>query len=307
MPLLILSYPLDIIFSNLLKESHNFQGEYEVWNDIYNTKINCDIAVYGSSRAWVQIDPEIIEDILDKEVYNFGIDGHNFRIQYLRHLEFLKLNKKPKHILLSVDVFTLEKRKDLYQKEQFLPYMLWDKNIRTFTSNYQGFSTADYYIPFLRYVGNNKVFKEVKTMMLKKDTALYRNKGYRGIDKKWELSVDSILAGEQKYKIKFHKETISLFEQFIMECLKNNITLTLVYAPEFIKGQNFVSNREEAMEYYRNISKKYELNFLDYSQDDLSFRKNLFYNTSHLNRVGAQLFSRKLAQDFKKIQNQINK
>lgn len=305
-PLLMLSYPLDIIFSSILKESHSFQGEYEVWNDIYNSKIDCDLAIYGSSRAWVQIDPKIIEDVLDKEVYNFGIDGHNFRLQYLRHLEYLKFNKKPNHILLNVDVFTLEKRDDLYLQEQFLPYMLWNKNIHSYTSNYKGFSTSDYYIPFLRYMGRNSIFKEVTSKIFKSDTIQFRNKGYKGFDKKWDESIDSLLSSEKKYNINFHKETISLFEQFINECLKDNINVTLVYAPEYTDGQYYVANREEAMTHFKEISQKYKLTFLDYSQDDLSFRKNLFYNASHLNREGSQLFTRKLAQDFKQAQNLIN-
>ena len=29
-------------------------------------------------------------DSLNEKVYNFGIDGHNFWIQYLRHLEIMK-------------------------------------------------------------------------------------------------------------------------------------------------------------------------------------------------------------------------
>ena len=304
-PLVFLSYPLDLIFSDVLKESHGALGEYEVWNAIYDANIDCDLAIYGSSRAWVQIDPEIMEAVLDKKVYNFGMDGHNFQLQYLRHLEYIKYNKKPSHIVLNVDVFTLQKREDLYQQNQFLPYMLWNKNMRSYTSNYEGFSKSDYYIPFLRYIGKGEVFKEVKTRIFntKNDTILFRKNGYRGFDKKWETSVDSVLASEEKYTINFHENTIQLFEQFITECIANDIRITLVYAPEYIAGQQFVSNREEAINYFRSFSKKYKLTFLDYSQHELSFKKDQFYNASHLNKEGAQLFTRKLAEDLKDIIN----
>ncbi|MFK8060001.1 MAG: hypothetical protein AB8B78_07915 [Polaribacter sp.] len=301
LPLLLISYPLDILFSNILKENNKFPGEYEVWNDIYESKINCDIAIYGSSRAWVQIDSEIIENTLQKKTYNFGMDGHNFWLQYLRHLEYIKHNKKPNHILLNVDIFTLEKRAELYQQEQFLPYMLWNKNIHSYTNTYKGFNTSDYYIPFLRYIGKNRVIKNIATQLIGKkgDTAKYRNKGYKGFDKKWDKNVDSILTSKQKYKIKFHLETLNLFEQFLKECIKDNIIVTLVYAPEYIDGQNYTINREEAITYYKKISKKYKVTFLNYSKDNISLRKNLFYNASHLNKIGSKLFSRKLALDLK--------
>jgi len=300
-PLFLLSYPLDFIFSSTLKESHGSLGEYEVWNDIYDANIDCDIAIYGSSRAWVQIDPEIMEAVLDKKVYNFGIDGHNFRLQYLRHLEYIKHNKKPSHIVLNVDVFTLQKRDDLYQQNQFLPYMLWNTNIHSYTASYEGFSKSDYYIPFLRYIGRGEVFKEVKTQIFnaENDTVLYRKNGYRGFDRKWDTSVDSLLASAEKYTIKFHENTIQLFEQFITECIANDINITLVYAPEYIAGQHFVSNREEAMNYFRSFAQKYKLTFLDYSQNELSFKKDQFYNASHLNKKGSQLFTKKLAEDLK--------
>ncbi|MBE2208298.1 MAG: hypothetical protein IAE84_11975, partial [Saprospiraceae bacterium] len=80
-----------------LKQTKKAPGEFEVWNDIYNSNVNCDIAIYGSSRAWVHIDPKILSHILQLNVYNFGIDGHNFWLQYLRHIEFLKYNPKPKN------------------------------------------------------------------------------------------------------------------------------------------------------------------------------------------------------------------
>jgi len=300
LPLFLLSYPLDLIFSNILKKSHDAPGEHEVWNDIYNANAGYDIAIYGSSRAWVQIDSEIMATALNKKVYNFGIDGHNFWLQYLRHLEYIKYNnKKPHRIILNVDAFTLQKREDLYNDEQFLPYLLWDKNIRHYTSSYKGFSIADYYIPFLRYGGRNKVLKKVVNHIIKNksDTISYRNKGYKGFDRKWDKSIDSLFASGEKYYIKFHKETLNLFEQFIKECLNDNITITLVYAPEYVDGQNYVANREDAMIYFRKISRKYELTFLDYSKNELSYRKELFYNANHLNKEGSELFTRKLIKD----------
>ena len=301
LPLLLISFPLDLLFSEALSENRSFPGEYEVWNDIYQGDINCDMAIYGSSRAWVQIDPKILSDALGKEVYNFGMDGHNFRLQYLRHLEYMKSNKKPSHIVMNVDIFTLEKRMDLYQQEQFLPYMLWDKNMRSFTANYEGFSKADYYVPFFRYLGRYETIKETASHLFdsKKDTTFFRNKGYRGFDKKWNKAVDSLLASEDKYAINFHEPTVKLFDQFINECIENNIKITLVYAPEYIDGQSFVANRQEAINYFRMISQKYTVTFLDYSQDELSFMKDQFYNASHLNKRGAELFSEKLARDLK--------
>ena len=108
-PIVFIMFLADYLISNNLKTNHEYPGEIEVWNDIYQGNINSDIAIYGSSRAWVHINPKILKDSLNLKAYNFGIDGHNFWLQYLRHLEYLKYNKPPKIILLSVDYLVWKK------------------------------------------------------------------------------------------------------------------------------------------------------------------------------------------------------
>ena len=60
------------------------------------------------------------------------------------------------------------------------------------------------------------------------------------------------------------------------------------------------------MNLYRQFAKKYDLIFLDYSNDPISYNKSLFYNSNHLNAEGSEIFSKKLAADIKKSLNQIS-
>lgn len=96
-PILVL-LPIDIYLSKGLKNTSLAAAEYEVWNDLFYNNISPEVAIYGSSRAWVHIDPMIIEDSLGLSAYNFGIDGHNFWLQYYRHKNLLK-NTTPKTII----------------------------------------------------------------------------------------------------------------------------------------------------------------------------------------------------------------
>lgn len=290
---------LDLFLTSNLKKSHKFQGEIEVWNDIYQGKINTDISIYGNSRAWTQINPSILKSILNQKVYNFGMDGHSFWLQYLRHVEYLKYNPKPKTILINVDIFTLEKRENLYLLEQFLPYMLWNKEIKKYTESFEGFTNTDYYIPFLRYTGKTKVFHNVFHNIYTKDSSYYRKSGFRSFNFKW---------GEHKgfinkiddYFIKFDTKSIELFEDFIKECENLNIQLVLIYIPEHIEGQKKVKNRNKAVALYQEFAKKYELLFLNYSKDSMQLDKKYFYNSMHLNSTGANILSHKIANDLKK-------
>ncbi len=300
LPLLLLCIIIDFELSFLLRQNiKKYEGEFSVWNDIYNSNINCDIAIYGSSRAWVHIDPKILKDSLNMTAYNFGIDGHNFWLQYYRHIEFLKHNKTPKQIIVALDVISLEKRKDLYNYMQFLPYMLWNKDLFKYTNSYEGFNTIDYFIPLVRYFGKTSALNAcIEVLLNKSDIEKVRINGFAGMDKFWNSDVDKALKEREEYKIPINEKSVELFIRFIEECKKRGIELIFVYTPEYIEGQKkYCTNRQEIIKIFEEISIKYDVTFYDYSGHNICLNKNLFYNASHLNKTGSELFTRQFAHD----------
>lgn len=295
----VVGLPLDLLLSNQLKQSTTFaHGEIPVWNDLYGGKIDSDMVVYGSSRAWVHIDPSLLSKRLGYSSYNLGINGHNFWLQYYRHQTLLKYNKKPKYIIMSVDVFSLEKKKDLYNSEQFLPFMLFDRDIMEATESYAGFKTIDYYLPFIRYIKYPKAIAEpISHLFLEHNTEVIRNRGYKGMDKKWTDDLANAKKEMDLYEAKLDQPSIKLFDDFLSECKKTNIKVILVYAPEYVEGQEFVKNRGEIIDIFKRFSDKFDVPFIDYSNDELRDKKEYFYNAGHLNRVGAEIFTNKLVDD----------
>jgi hypothetical protein len=301
-PIVLFMLPIDFSISYLLGKKNKFAaGELEIWKDIYSSNIDCDIAIMGSSRAWVQINPQILKDSLDKAVYNFGIDGHNFRIQYLRHAEYLKYNKNPEQIIVSVDEFSFQKKNELVNYQQFLPYMLWNEDIYKYTISYKGFNKIDYYIPLVRYFGETtSIIHSISVLLNINNHEKLRNKGFKGMDRQWNSDFENAKEEFNQYKIVLDKESIQLFKCFVEECRKNEIDLTLVYTPLYIEGQQFVSNRDEIINIIEGMANDYNIAFYNYSNDSICFNKSLFYNAGHLNKKGAALFSQKLAHDLMK-------
>lgn len=301
---IILAGLIDIAFSKELRKSCKFAGEYEVWNDIYGGNLDNDIAIYGSSRAWTHFNPMIIERETEKTVYNFGIDGHNFWLQYLRHLEYLKYNKQPEYIVLSIDVFSLQKREDLFNYNQFLPYMLWNKDIYKYTLSYKGFRHLDHFIPLVRYYGKKRAKEIILNSNSKDCTEPTRQKGFRGQKMSWSSDFEKAQKKSNFYKAKMDNASIALFERFIDECQNMGVKLILVYSPEYIEGQKYMINREEIINIFKDKSKKYSIPFLDYSKDTICMDKQFFFNATHLNEKGAELFTKKFVKDFNmKIKN----
>jgi hypothetical protein len=300
-PIIIIAYFVDVFISKNLKNSNRFaEKEYPTWNAIYEGNVNSDLLIFGSSRAWVHIDPTMITDSLGISSYNLGIDGHNFWLQNLRYRELLKHNKKPKFIIFSLDYLTLMKNKELYNSEQFLPFMLWNKDMKDATISYKGFSAIDYEIPLIRYYGNHDAIeKSLRYFTGHLSNPITRIRGYRGREENWNSDFDNAKASMKSFKIKLDNPSIVLFENFLKECKANNIKLIFVYTPEYIEGQKFVSNREYIMGLYKKYSKQYQIPFYDFSNDSISYHKKYFYNVSHLNKVGSQLFTKKLIDTLK--------
>lgn len=286
---------------NLAKSVRLAQGEFLVWQDIYNGKIDADITVNGSSRAWLHFDPAIMESGLNQKVYNIGIDGHSFLLQDFRYKELVKHNRAPKCIIYSVDIFTLVKRDELYNSMQFLPYMLWNKDMYETTSKYQGFSAWDSWIPLVRYAGQHEAMAKAVDIALHGEHGKpKRTKGYLGNVQNWNSDLEKAQSKTEKFVVKPLREYQIAFEEFLGRCKQDGQTVVLVYSPEEIHGQQFIGNRDAVVALYRDIAKRHGLLFLDYSNDPMCLDKKYFYNALHLNRDGSALFTQKLVDDLKR-------
>lgn len=301
-PILFFGYSFDVFLSKNLKLSNSFAaGEYPVWNDIINGKVNSDIVIYGSSRAWVHFDSKIISKKLKASTYNLGIDGHNFWLQNLRHKQLLKYNKKPKLIIYSLDVITLQHNTELYNYEQFFPYMLWNKEFRNTIIGYGDNKNFQFSIPLLRYFGRYQAIRAAFEMSLfPKNNPIERVRGYKGQDLLWNNDLENAQKKIGRFKAVLNTSLILNFETFLKECKDLNIKIIFVYSPEYIEGQKFIENRSEIIRLYNNLSKKHSIPFYNFSDDKICYNRKYFYNSTHMKKIGAELFSNQFADSLVK-------
>jgi hypothetical protein len=300
-PLILFSYGIDIFISKNLKKSNTYtEGEFSTWNAIFDRKINSEILVYGNSRAWMHINSKTLSQKLNVNVYNLGISGHNFWLQNLRHSLIMELNKKPKIIIHSIDIFTLDKKTNLYLCDQFLPYMLWNSKIKAATKSYNGFKNFDYIIPLIRYYGKHEAISESLSMFFNlHPNPKKRINGFEGQDKKWNSDFEVVKKNTASFEANIDNPSVKLFETYLDYCKKKGIRIIFVYTPEFIEGQKFIKNRNQIINIFKNYSKKYNILFLDYSNDPISHNKKYFYNVLHMNKNGADVFSERLGDTLK--------
>ena len=293
---------LDYMVTNGLQQSR--YSYFAVWNDIYGSKINSEMIFLGNSRTFYHISPKILDSVLNIKTYNLGISSWGFPMQDVRFKIYLGHNKKPKYIIQNVDFYFLEDRVDLYDYEQFLPY-LQDTTLLYECNKYKGaFTIADRYIPLFKY--NNQfglicygilAYFNIESPYI---TKLY--KGFTPLTDKWDAAL-------KKFK-KIHKNGISRvipqknlhsFEQFITYCQLNNIQLILEFAPIYYESLPYELNRSDYFDLFQHLSQKYNIPYLDYSKDTICYRKKYFSNINHLNQQGSEIFSQHLALDLKHI------
>lgn len=293
LPIFVMLFVLDSGITAALTKSR--KADFAIWNELTEGKINADIVIYGSSRAWVHFNPQILEDSLSQTVYNLGIDGYKFAMQYYRHNVLLIYNTKPAFIIHALDFNTLEKQYDLYNAKQFLPYIKNDL-IRDATSRYNGLGFYDYHLPFVRYHGQSQAIYNAIGIKVRPDkNTPDRYKGYQGQERVWTDDLSNQKAKQDHYEVEVDPEILKWFKEYLKELRKNRIKVILVYPPEYIEGQNYVSNRKQVMNLYKKIAADNKLLLLDFSDSSICKNRSMFYNSMHLNKEGSELFSKQVA------------
>lgn len=115
-------------------------------------------------------------------------------------------------------------------------------------------------------------------------------KGWKPMD--GILDTTGVVAEE--YPFPLDHQRIALLKRFIQDCKKNNIQLILTFSPMFICSD------KDVLQFPQELANKHHLTFIDHYRDsNFVGHAELFYDFGHLNRKGAEYYSRMIAQELK--------
>ena len=272
------------------------------WHKIFEGKLNTDIAILGTSRAEVHYDTEIISKITGLKTYNLGLSGSPYSVLKIRWKSYLNRNKKPKILILDLDASNLQYSNQLFEKFQYLPF---------FRSNeYQSFAKEnddDFYyekfIPLYKYRGYEmKILKQLKAL---KNTELCSNSvnGYAVKDIDWiqkdytnfKEILNNSKTVKEEYSLDTYKEGISILKEIIEDCKKNDIEIIFIWSPSYQESHAYQKlNKRHVDDILTNLSSTENIKYLNFSSDSLCLSKEYFYNSMHMNKKGASVFSEKI-------------
>lgn len=291
--LFIVAWGIDAFMTKNLH--HSDARMFSTYNAIYSDGLQCDAVIMGSSRGQVQYDPAVLDSMLELDCYNLSVDGRCIDAEIVMYNVYRHHAPKPRLIIQNIDFGTLQ-RSNGYEREQYLPYLDKDDLFEQIHES-EGFTWADRWLPLVRYAGYHEVIKEGFCLKNKLNKpSMY--KGWYGRDEEWDGSVfDAITT----IPFTVNPEAVEMFDDYLAKCNNEDVLVVMVYAPIYIGVTEKMDSVQAMFNTYQSFAEKYHFPILNYTYDSLSYDTNYFYNATHLNKKGAELFSVKLALDLKEL------
>lgn len=263
-------------------------------NTIITGGKNYDCLIIGSSRAYVQIDPRVLETDLGLNTYNSGMDGIGIIECNMILNAYLESHEKPQLILLNIDFTMFNTEKEIFDYPQYFPFASYNvvKNHLT------PYCSEMEWVNFLPFIGPSYYSEYKKNLALQglflpnKESSIKLYNGYLPMNKKWSETADIKL--ETKIALNNVDEGIVLLEQFITRCQDQEIPLVLLYAPQYDGLSSQISNFEKIMNLVKEVAQKKGVRFERFDNIDICKDKKYFYDPTHLNADGSLVYSKAL-------------
>lgn len=273
-------------------------SEFGASNAVLSGQVNAQIVISGSSRALVHYDPRIIEHVTGLSAYNLGRNAAQTDMQWAFLKAYLEHNAKPKLVIHNLDPYSFVLTREVFDPGQYLPYLHDDEIYRPLCQIDPSVWKWKY-VPLYGYAVEDMRFTWITAL---KGLAGFNPpedyfRGYNPRHLTWTGDFERYRAGNSAgVDIAIQPDAVKLLQDLITTCQNQGIRVILVFAPEYIEMQSLTRNRGQIFRRFSEIADQFHVPFWDYSGSDLCRRRELFYNSQHMNQEGASLFSSELAE-----------
>jgi len=267
-------------------------------NKIVNHEIDPDLIVFGSSVSQVGVDPCILNEKTNLSSYNCSINGTRFS-QYKGLIdEFASYSKTNKYVVFVETFFSFEKVDALTAPENFIPAL---DNRNVYNSLYEvqpGLIWKSRYVPFYKYIVVS--YRYYKNSIIGWKRMIHPSinndphKGYFPVDRKWEADADEAIRNTKPFTVQIDDSIVSKYILTIQKLQARGQKVFLVLTPMYNEMFKRVTDISPVRELMNKIAATTGAVFLDYSHSQICDNKDFFYNSNHLNSMGAKVFSSQL-------------
>jgi hypothetical protein len=272
-------------------------GQYGVSNRMMQGKINAQIIITGSSRALSHFDPRIIEAQTGRTAFNLGRNGSQSDMQLAVLKAYLEHNRTPETVIHSLDSFSFEATREVYNPAQYVPY-LYDDELYRPLHQFDPYAWKSRYLPLYGYVVDDMSLSWIVGLgaLLGWSPPEDFFLGFNPRSKPWTDDFQRFKNGNSEgVHWPIDPEGIQSVEQLIHVCQQRGIQLIFVYSPEYMEMQQLTKNRTEVFNRFHELATRYHFPLWDYSDWRYADDTKYFQNSQHLNATGAEIFSSDLA------------
>jgi len=258
-------------------------------------RANYDCVILGSSRANHHINPIVIDTILNVNSINLGFDNSCLDYHTARFQELLMQNNHqyPRYVIWQIDMLALNCTQGFYHNIVY-PFFLFEDLFADSLCKSPEFK--DFMLPprmsiALEYIVFKYYWKRLKDFYTIKWND---SKGFLPVDQHYDgnefLNIDSIY-------FQLDKRTQRIFKYELDDLSKHNVKVVFVYSPVIHEAVAKIVDIDSMYSAYEQLAKEHNIPILDYLDCEMSNDTSFFYNATHLNVQGANLFSHILAHD----------
>ena len=246
-----------------------------------------DVLIFGSSRALHHYNPKVLEDSLGMNCYNCGTGGMGI----LYHYALLSLaleHDKPSMVILD-----LNPDFDLVDLEDNHKYLLWLKAyydiqiIKDIVLDVDSLERYKMYSKLYRY--NSIINSMLKNSLSSQGDA----KTYHGFSPmKLQFNEEKVVYGDRMHNYCLDSLKLLYLNKFL-EKAKECKTVVCISPRWYGMDPFYVGVAEE-------ICNKHNIPFLNFSSDKGFVKQNTYFcDGTHMNNIGADIFSKELVASLK--------
>ena len=272
--------------------------------EFYPGRLNCilydttayDVVFVGSSRAASLIDPLVFDSVSHLKSYNAGMEGASINAISLFTKKFINRHH-PKYVFVNIDNYTLERDSySLFQFPKYYPHLSdtdiatwWKLKPQLLFGKYAPCLAITYMDDFLKGMAFNEFlgcypFDDLTSL----------HKGFSPYDSIYAYGGTSNDLGLSfMYDTANFKKLDALCQLCRDQHCEIIFTMAPMYAIHEVKSENVIIFYDRL----RTIEAKYHIREFNH-YTDRSFKKELFFNRTHLNIKGALIYSHMLADSF---------
>lgn len=266
---------------------------------LYEPGQQADIVFLGSSRVSLHVDPETIAARTGATVLNLGYQGSALDMTAFMLDEYLRLKPAPRIVVVGIDDYSLTEGRMRFLKDAFRPFAhrsdaayrlvnghdpdIWEQLYRL---------AQDWGLKTLAFRDR---LPQIVLHGLRRDPFEYDNQrvvlGASLMHGQVSAWPDSAKADTWPVSPRLAAEVRRMAEL----CDQAGSRLVLVRMPYFFDAHDLATNHAEVAAAYVSALDGHAVEVLDYSRDPAFMgRRELFFDTQHLNLDGARLVSARI-------------